>query len=214
LKTVNIKTTVFTQASIKDFPGIFLTIVRAIIAATVFSDCPYTQAQMEDAAAKMLSCTTNAVRAGETERNLRDQQRVICESILKRLSTFILEKASEKSTIMEQIAIVQLAKFTVARLNPQPAGIIIAPTPKANYSGTAGTINLKWKAPKRVLFWNIQHVAGNDSGPAADWKIWDSCHGNEYSATGLSTGYHSFRLIGVTARGKSDPSQAASQYAQ
>ena len=56
VKTLKIRTTEFTDATIKAFPDIFLAIIKSIIdnILTVFEGCPYTVAIMEDAAAKML----------------------------------------------------------------------------------------------------------------------------------------------------------------
>src|ERR1051325_8347169 len=132
MRTLKIKTTQYTKASKTAFPGIFFTIVQSIIAQldTVFMGCPYTQEQMQDEAVKMYARTTGAIRAGDNERNFRDQQRTICESMLNRLSNFTLDRASQEPTLLQQISIVELAKFTVARSNQRPVVLITAPTPK------------------------------------------------------------------------------------
>jgi len=213
-KALKIKTSVFTEASHGAFVNIFGEIIQAIITnLVVFVNLPFTVQQMQEKLQAITSKTNAAVEGSKAQKNERDNERSECTAMLMTLSAAVIARALQEPNFEQQVAIVELAKFTPYK-TPQPVGPVVIAAPRAKISGAAGTIGLDWKAHKGVYCWIIQHAAGTDVGPNANWQYFGSVTRSEFTATGLSTGYHSFRLIGITALGQTEPSEGVTEYAR
>ena len=214
MKNLKIKATVYTDASISSFLNVMGQIISALVSnLTVFNNLPYTEVQLEDALGSMAELTFQAKDGSRAAKNDRDNHRAVCEQILSRCSSAVLERAMLEATYEERVAIVELSKFTLYKPK-SPIGVIDAPVPVLSESPALGTINIKWPANPNAHSWIIQHVAGTNVSPAADWKTIATVTRSKFVAAGLPTGYHSFRLVAVSAVGESIPSEGVSEFAK
>ncbi|HXH18318.1 MAG TPA: fibronectin type III domain-containing protein [Chitinophagales bacterium] len=214
MRLLKVKTGPFIDANNEEFVRIFSEIVQAIIAhIVIFTNLPFTVQELNERVQSITAKTNDAVNGSREQKNARDLERTICTNVLLRLKDAVETRAGQEETYEEQVAIVEMAKFSVYK-EPQPAGIITPPAPQAKMSNTPGSIILQWRSNKHVKSWIIQHVAGTDVSPNANWEYYATVGRSSFTATGLPTGYHSFRLIALSAAGESEPSEACTEFAK
>lgn len=169
--TLKIKTTDFLDASIETYSQKFLDIATAINTnVAIFTNCPYSVTALEDAAGGMAQTTSAAKEGGREERNARNQQRTLCDTILLTLSNYVLTRASQEPTLEQQIAIVDLSKFVLAK-TPAPTPPLPQVTGVAGkWTGNTGELLIQWK--KIAEGARVYKVQKCFSDPAQQNAVW------------------------------------------
>ncbi|HXH19952.1 MAG TPA: fibronectin type III domain-containing protein [Chitinophagales bacterium] len=214
-KSLRIKTSDFSELNHAEFAVKFGDIVQAIGAnPDIFQNVPYGIPQLNTAALDLTLKTQKAVNGSQDDRNARDIQAAACLAMLLKLAAYVLNVASDAATEEEQIALIELAKFVPAKTERTPIGELPAPFLKAEISGTAGEIHLEWGPRVRGAYsYIVQHTPGF-ANEQSQWEFFASTTRTRLDATGLSSGYHSFRVICVGAVGESDPSEPVTELAR
>jgi len=212
-KNVRIKTSDFSGLNLDRFVNRFGEIVQALGAnSNVFNNIPFTIAVLGQMAAELAAKVQKAKDGSEDDRNARDIQVGACLAALFRLAVYVEGVAANADTIEEQVAIIELAKFTPVKLTKTSVGQLPAPSIRAEMSGTPGKAQLDFGPRARgVRYYLIQHVPGY-ANEQSQWSLYSSSPVTRFDASGLPTGWHSFRATCVGAAGESDPSEIVHVY--
>src|SRR5437870_750491 len=99
MRTLRIISSDFLGLGIKLFPQRFFNIISAIIENIItFENITYTPQQLQDAAKAMYNTTADSSQGSKTDRDERDRQRIICNTILLTLSSEILARGMQASS--------------------------------------------------------------------------------------------------------------------
>lgn len=213
-QNLRLKTITFTRATNGNFVNLFAEIVQALLQhQDTFTNLPFTPAQLLERRTALTEKSRAAEKGSEAQKNERDLERMQCEEMLFRLQTSVLQRALVAPTFQERAAIAQLSKFSLCKKRER-VGLITAPMPRIIMTRAQGVVLLKWRLNKNVRSWIIEHVAGTDVSPSANWQMLAVTTRSRYAATGLPSGYHAFRLRAVSSAGQGAPSPAVTEWAR
>ena len=185
--SLKIKTTAYNDATVAAFPGVFREIVNAIIAnPTVFTPLPITEVQLQDAVTAMENTTDAANRGGETEKTARQYQHEICVGYLDQLAAFVLQIASMKPNLQQQIEVVQLSKFTLQKITHEPT----SPLPQVSnvsgkWTGATGQALIEWDRIREGAHSYNVYISLTAPGPETAWEFKGSTTRKKLMLNGL-----------------------------
>jgi len=173
-KTLSIKTGSYTRAGVNAFPGVYTEIVQAILDnPTVFTGLPVPVPQLETSMGMLVDKTNIAKRGSEHDKTERDIQMELCLSYLAQLGAYVLQVASLKPTLEEQIAVVQLSKFVLSKITSEPT----PPLPqvegvRGEWSGVEGEAMVQWeKIAAGAVSYNIYKTLTDPTQPNVQWQF-------------------------------------------
>jgi len=174
-KTLRIKTSDYKYVGHSAFADRFVEIIQAIIAnIAIFLNIPISQVALEDAAEAIIEKTNRAKEGSSADKESRDTQAEICLGYLDILANYVLQLAATKPTLQQQIELVTLSKFTLCKIDPQPA------PPLSQVSGVTGKWTgvgnealIEWDrlGTGNVALYNIYKTSADPSNPSTVWTL-------------------------------------------
>lgn len=210
MKNVTVVTTEFTSLKNSDFVANITEKGQAVgTRPDVFPSPQPTIAELTGANSELAAKIAAAADGSKAARNERDLQRTIVNALAIRLRDYVQSVANQASTYAEQVAIVELAKYKVAK-ERTPVYVGQVQDVRLNFMGNEGEVEVRFKASKGSHSYIIQKT---HTDPAQLTTVWDTVATItrvKYTLTGLQPLTKVWcRVIAVGAHGSATPSDPA-----
>ena len=173
-KIVKIKTSDYRRAGYMAFKDKYGQITQAVVSnSAVFVNMPIPPGALESAGQELETKTNNAVNGSQNDKDLRNMQVDICMSYLDTLALYVMQLAGTKPTLNEQIEVVNLSKFKLAKIHHEPA----PPLPKVNivkgeWTGNEGEAFIEWdRIRSGAVLYHVYTTQTDPAVTAAEWTF-------------------------------------------
>ena len=172
MKALAIKKTAYTDVGVNAFPGVYSEIIMAILNnPATFTNLPIPALTLEDSMVQLLEKTNKAKKGSDLDKTQRAIQAEICLGYLATLSAYVLQMASTKSTLEQQIEVVQLSKFTLVKQPVPTPPIAQVEGVKGTWTGINGQAIVEWnRADAGVVAYNVYKCFTQPENPS-NWEF-------------------------------------------